>query len=72
MRVLEEEEVLSKEEEIMEGGNLKKGSSKDELFHVIHKVPPGDTPYVRAKYAQVISFSIFLKIGICYFSFHCH
>jgi len=25
----------------------------DELFHVIHKVPCGDTPYVRAKHAQV-------------------
>lgn len=27
---------------------------KDELYHVIHKVPSGDTPYVRAKHAQVI------------------
>ncbi|KAL4030991.1 hypothetical protein IC575_009246 [Cucumis melo] len=57
MRVEEEEEDLSireKDEEIMEGGNLKKGSSKDELFHVIHKAPPGDSPYVRAKYAQLI------------------
>lgn len=25
----------------------------DELFHVIHKVPCGDTPYVKAKHAQV-------------------
>lgn len=25
----------------------------DEMFHVIHKVPCGDTPYVRAKHAQV-------------------
>ncbi|XP_022159606.1 protein SULFUR DEFICIENCY-INDUCED 1 [Momordica charantia] len=40
----------------MEGGsknNTNKGK-KDELFHVIHKVPAGDTPYVRAKYAQLI------------------
>lgn len=25
----------------------------EELFHVIHKVPAGDSPYVRAKRAQV-------------------
>lgn len=25
----------------------------NELFHVIHKVPCGDTPYVKAKHAQV-------------------
>lgn len=25
-----------------------------ELYHVIHKVPSGDGPYVRAKHAQVI------------------
>ncbi|XP_023511525.1 protein SULFUR DEFICIENCY-INDUCED 1-like [Cucurbita pepo subsp. pepo] len=35
-------------------GEREQKSSKDELFHVIHKVPPGDTPYVRAKYAQLI------------------
>ena len=34
-------------------GEREQKSSKDEPFHVIHKVPPGDTPYVRAKYAQV-------------------
>lgn len=28
-------------------------------YHVIHKLPPGDSPYVRAKYAQVISTSHF-------------
>ncbi|XP_010524696.1 PREDICTED: protein SULFUR DEFICIENCY-INDUCED 1 [Tarenaya hassleriana] len=29
--------------------------SKDrDMFHVIHKVPCGDTPYVRAKHAQLI------------------
>jgi len=26
---------------------------KDDLYHVIHKVPYGDTPYVKAKHAQV-------------------
>jgi tetratricopeptide (TPR) repeat protein len=25
-----------------------------EPFHVIHKVPPGDSPYVRAKHAQLV------------------
>ncbi|XP_054785392.1 protein SULFUR DEFICIENCY-INDUCED 1-like [Prosopis cineraria] len=34
----------------------KKGpkGKKDDLFHVIHKVPYGDTPYVRAKHAQLV------------------
>ncbi|KAL2484183.1 protein POLLENLESS 3-like [Forsythia ovata] len=27
---------------------------KGDLFHVIHKVPPGDAPYVRAKHVQLI------------------
>ncbi|KAG9446910.1 hypothetical protein H6P81_013038 [Aristolochia fimbriata] len=31
----------------------KKGERKD-LFHVIHKVPSGDSPYVRAKHAQLV------------------
>ena len=26
---------------------------KGDLFHVIHKVPSGDSPYVRAKHVQV-------------------
>ncbi|KAK9267587.1 hypothetical protein L1049_010015 [Liquidambar formosana] len=29
-------------------------SSKADLFHVIHKVPTGDSPYVRAKHVQLI------------------
>ncbi|GMJ09021.1 SULPHUR DEFICIENCY-INDUCED 1 [Hibiscus trionum] len=34
---------------------MKKNSSKkDDLFHVIHKVPHGDSPYVKAKHAQVV------------------
>ncbi|XP_028773103.1 protein SULFUR DEFICIENCY-INDUCED 1-like isoform X1 [Neltuma alba] len=33
----------------------KKGRSpKHDLFHVIHKLPYGDTPYVRAKHAQLV------------------
>ena len=26
---------------------------KEDLYHVIHKVPYGDSPYVKAKHAQV-------------------
>jgi len=29
-------------------------SKKKEAFHVIHKVPAGDTPYVRAKHLQLV------------------
>ncbi|KAF3657861.1 protein POLLENLESS 3 [Capsicum chacoense] len=29
-------------------------SAKADLFHVIHKVPAGDSPYVRAKHVQLI------------------
>lgn len=29
---------------------------KNDLFHVIHKVPAGDSPYVRAKHVQVSRF----------------
>ncbi|WOG81159.1 hypothetical protein DCAR_0100304 [Daucus carota subsp. sativus] len=39
----------------MEGGSW--NTSKDEeqhLFHVVYKVPSGDTPYVRAKHAQIV------------------
>ncbi|GMI66391.1 SULPHUR DEFICIENCY-INDUCED 1 [Hibiscus trionum] len=33
----------------------KKSSSKnDHLYNVIHKLPHGDSPYVRAKYAQLV------------------
>ncbi|WOK97138.1 protein SULFUR DEFICIENCY-INDUCED 1-like [Canna indica] len=45
----------------MEGGNWKRrggGGGEEEknkdLFHVIHKVPPGDSPYVRAKHLQLV------------------
>jgi hypothetical protein len=31
----------------------RKGENKKDLFHVIHKVPAGDSPYVRAKHLQV-------------------
>lgn len=29
------------------------GGGRRDLFHVIHKVPAGDSPYVRAKHVQV-------------------
>jgi hypothetical protein len=29
------------------------GKKEKDLFHVIHKVPAGDGPYVKAKHAQV-------------------
>ncbi|KAK6937672.1 Tetratricopeptide repeat [Dillenia turbinata] len=42
----------------MEAGNSSKksprGQGENDLFHVIHKVPYGDSPYVRAKHAQLI------------------
>ncbi|XP_042516960.1 protein SULFUR DEFICIENCY-INDUCED 1-like [Macadamia integrifolia] len=39
------------------GGNRKTTSPRrgeKEPFHVIHKVPSGDSPYVRAKYVQLV------------------
>ncbi|KAL2556976.1 Protein SULFUR DEFICIENCY-INDUCED 1 [Forsythia ovata] len=40
----------------MEGGLMKmvKKEMDKEPFHVIHKVPSGDGPYVRAKHAQLV------------------
>ncbi|AES79195.2 male sterility MS5 family protein [Medicago truncatula] len=41
----------------MEGISVLKKSSKgkkEDLYHVIHKVPYGDTPYVKAKHAQLV------------------
>ncbi|CAF1710975.1 unnamed protein product [Brassica oleracea var. botrytis] len=32
-------------------------SNKSDPFHIIHKIPFGDCPYVRAKHAQVFNFS---------------
>ncbi|TYI38847.1 hypothetical protein ES332_A02G057300v1 [Gossypium tomentosum] len=29
-------------------------NEKDQLFHILHKVPQGDTPYVKAKHAQLV------------------
>ncbi|CAL5416637.1 hypothetical protein ACSBR2_030734 [Camellia fascicularis] len=39
----------------MDGESLKKkGENKQEAYHIIHKLPPGDTPYVRAKHFQLV------------------
>ncbi|XP_061350918.1 protein SULFUR DEFICIENCY-INDUCED 1-like isoform X1 [Gastrolobium bilobum] len=40
----------------MDGSVCKKSSKgkKDDLYHVIHKVPYGDSPYVKAKHAQLV------------------
>ncbi|KAL7151727.1 hypothetical protein ABFS83_04G050900 [Erythranthe nasuta] len=43
----------------MESGMKKKSRTavqkkENEMFHVIHKVPSGDGPYVRAKHAQLV------------------
>ena len=32
-----------------------KGKQEKDLYHIIHKVPQGDGPYVKAKHAQVYS-----------------
>jgi len=38
------------------GGGGGGGGEKKDLFHVVHKVPAGDSPYVRAKHLQVTIF----------------
>ncbi|KAK7292981.1 hypothetical protein RJT34_15841 [Clitoria ternatea] len=40
----------------MKASVCKKSSKgkKDDLYHVIHKVPYGDSPYVKAKHAQLV------------------
>ncbi|KAK6914252.1 Tetratricopeptide repeat [Dillenia turbinata] len=39
----------------MEGGNEKSPNKVEkEAYHVLHKLPPGDSPYVRAKHMQLV------------------
>ncbi|KAG9439661.1 hypothetical protein H6P81_019826 [Aristolochia fimbriata] len=38
----------------MTEGETKSSPTRTDSFHIIHKVPPGDSPYVRAKHAQLI------------------
>ena len=54
----------------MEGINVCKKSSKlgkkDDLYHVIHKVPYGDSPYVKAKHAQVYMLNYPFQFGFTF------
>ena len=34
-------------------GKKKMSQTRDQPYHVVHKLPPGDSPYVRAKHVQV-------------------
>lgn len=43
-------------------GSAKKAAEKQllqEPFHVHHKLPPGDSPYVRAKFFQVCNLCVY-------------
>lgn len=42
-------------------------NNKGDIFHVIHKVPSGDSPYVRAKHIQVKSLRFIHFFLICFF-----
>lgn len=53
-------------------------AEKHEANHLIHKIPSGDSPYVRAKYSQVRQFTflfsffcfiISITISFSFFSF---
>lgn len=37
-------------------------ANKIDLFHIIHKVPAGDSPYVKAKQVQVTCFVLNLDV----------
>ncbi|WVZ05421.1 hypothetical protein V8G54_018767 [Vigna mungo] len=41
-------------EETSPSNNRSSKGKKEDLFHVLHKVPYGDSPYVRAKHAQLV------------------
>lgn len=53
----------------MEGSVSKKSpkGKKDDLYHVVHKVPYGDTPYVKAKHAQVFAYCLTFSILFYFF-----
>ena len=34
-------------------GKKNMSQTRDQPYHVVHKLPPGDSPYVRAKHVQV-------------------
>jgi len=57
----------------MEGISVLKKSckgKKEDLYHVIHKVPYGDTPYVKAKHAQVGVLFFFFFFVVCLINMH--
>jgi len=43
---------------------LSKGK-KEDIYHVLYKVPYGDSPYVRAKHAQVCIHTSITLFVIC-------
>lgn len=48
-------------------GRMKKGDQNLEApFHVIHKLPAGDSPYVRAKHVQVFWRNEHIQVGISF------
>ncbi|MBA0877741.1 hypothetical protein Goshw_003119 [Gossypium schwendimanii] len=44
----------SKNKMMMMMSSSSRHNEKDQLFHILHKVPQGDTPYVKAKHAQLV------------------
>ncbi|XP_028796898.1 protein SULFUR DEFICIENCY-INDUCED 1 [Neltuma alba] len=42
------------EESVCDTKSMVSKGKKDHLYHVLHKVPYGDSPYVRAKHAQLV------------------
>jgi len=43
--------------------------TRSESFHITHKVPVGDTPYVRAKNVQVMIFNFWVSLFcFCFFT----
>lgn len=51
-----------KRERIMDRISRKssKGKQEKDSYHIIHKVPHGDGPYVKAKHAQVCSICVYV------------
>ncbi|TYJ27207.1 hypothetical protein E1A91_A07G170900v1 [Gossypium mustelinum] len=39
---------------MMMSSSSSRHNEKDQLFHILHKIPQGDTPYVKAKQAQLV------------------
>ncbi|TYI19674.1 hypothetical protein ES332_A07G181000v1 [Gossypium tomentosum] len=44
----------SKNEMMMMMSSSSSRHNEKELFHILHKIPQGDTPYVKAKHAQLV------------------